>query len=207
MANHAVVADQFVDPEISQTKFEAEISEFLELRHEYEKRGWFLVEHEFPLVFVLLAAPKLEPPAIIYAVLFDYSNYDARPPSVTFVKPFTREPYRYKEIPAHLRLNRAVQGGPVTVPGMPAQIQFGVQQPLLQAFDDDELPFLCIAGVREYHDHAAHHGDAWELHRTSGAGRLVRLLEVISRFGVEPVRGFAVNLIPQVGLEVAPPAA
>ena len=203
----ALTADQFVDPEISRTKFEAEIAEFVQLRRDYEKRGWFLIEQDFPHAFVLLASTKLDPPAIVYGVLFDYSNYDARPPSVTFVKPFTREPCRYRDIPPPLRLIRAVPGGPVNVPGMPAQIQFGVQQPLLQAFDEDEQPFLCIAGVREYHDHEAHRGDAWELHRTAGAGRLVRLLDQISRFGVEPVRGYSVNLIPQVGLEMGPPAA
>jgi hypothetical protein len=201
------MADQFVDPEISRRKFDAEIAEFLQRREEYEKRGWFLVEHCFPRVFVVLAAPKLEPPAIVYGITFDYSNYDARPPSVVFVKPFGREPCKYKEIPPHLRLNRTMQGGQVAVPGMPAemQIQFGVPQPLLQAFDDNEVPFLCIAGVLEYHEHPAHRGDAWELHRTAGAGRLVRLLEVISRFGVEPIRGYGVNLVPQVGLEVGPP--
>jgi len=199
------MADQFVDPEISRTKFEAEIAEFLELREEYEKRGWFLVEHSFPRALVLLAAPKLEPPTIVYGVTFDYSNYDARPPSVVFVKPFGREPCKYKDIPPNLRMNRAMQGGPVAIPGMPAQIQIGVPQPLLQAFDDEEIPFLCIAGVLEYHEHPAHRGDAWELHRTAGAGRLVRLLEVISRFGVEPIRGYGVNLVPQVGFDVGPP--
>lgn len=203
----SVRVEQFVDPEVSRAKFEDEISEYLDLRREYERRGWFLIEHDFPIVFVLLASTKMDPPAIVYGVLFDYSNYDARPPSVTLVKPFTREPCVYREIPSQLRLNRAVAGGPVALPGMPAQLQIGVQQPLLQAFDEEEVPFLCIAGVREYHDNAAHRGDAWELHRTSGAGRLVRLLEVISRFGVEPVRGFAVDLIPRVTFDVGPPAA
>lgn len=201
------MVDQFIDPDVSLAKFDTEIAEFIEFRAEYERRGWFLVQHTFPLVFVLLASPKIEPSPIVFGVLFDYSNYDAHPPSVILVKPFTREPFRYAEIPPHMRLNRAVQGSPVMMPGMPAQIQFGMQQPLLQAFDEDEVPFLCIAGVREYHEHPAHRGDIWELHRTGGAGRLVRLLEVISRYGVEPVRGYAVNLVPQVGLEMGPPAA
>jgi hypothetical protein len=197
---------QFVDPDVSRIKFEAELSEFVVLRQTYEARGWFLIDHDFPYAFVLLAARNIDPPAIVYGISFDYTNYDARPPSVTFVNPFTREPCKYREIPAHLRLNRAVQGGPVGVPGMPGQIQIAVQQPLLQGFDEDQVPFLCIAGVLEYHDNPAHRGDAWELHRTAGAGRLVRLLEVISRFGVDPVRGYAVNLVPQVRLEVGPPA-
>jgi hypothetical protein len=199
------MSEQFVDPKVSRTKFDAEIAEFLELRAAYQERGWFLVEHSFPTAFVLLAAPKLAPPAIVYGIVFDYSNYDARPPSVVFVKPFGREPCKYKDIPPPLRLNRTVQGGPVNFPGMPAQIQFGVPQPLLQAFDEEEVPFLCIAGVLEYHEHPAHSGDTWELHRTSGAGRLVRILEVISHFGVEPIRGYGVSLVPQIGWDVGPP--
>jgi hypothetical protein len=197
------VDDQFVDPQISRTKFDAEIEEFLQLREEYERRGWFLIEQSFPKVFVILAAPKLEPAALVYGVLFDYTNYDARPPSVTFVKPFGREPCKYKDIPPSLRLNKMV-GGQVALPGMPGQIQFGAPQPFLQAFDEEDPPFLCLAGVLEYHNHPAHCGDSWELHRTSGAGRLVRLLEVISRFGVEPIRGYGVNLVPQVSLDVGP---
>jgi hypothetical protein len=196
--------NQFVEPQISRTKFDTEIGEFLQLREEYERRGWFLVEQSFPKVFVLLAAPKLEPAALVYGVLFDYTNYDTRPPSVTFVKPFGREPCKYKDILPSLRLNKMVQGGQVLLPGMPAQIQFGAPQPFLQAFDEEERPFLCLAGVLEYHQHPAHSGDSWELHRTSGAGRLVRLLEVISRFGVEPIRGYGVNLVPQVALDVGP---
>ena len=200
------MADQYVDPQVSKQKFETEISEYLDLREEYEQRGWFLVEHCFPKVFVLLAAPKLEPPAIVYGVTFDYSNYDARPPSVSFVKPFTREPCKYKEIPASLRLNKMMmQGGQVALPGMPAQMQFGVPQPYLQAFEEEEYPFLCLAGVLEYHEHPAHSGDSWELHRASGAGRLVRLLDVITRFGIDPIRGYGVNLVPQVALDVGPP--
>jgi hypothetical protein len=195
---------QFVDPEVSRAKFDAEIADYLELRLEYEKRGWFLVEYRFPEIFVILATPKVDPPAIVYGLRFDYSNYDARPPSVVFVKPFGREPCTYKEIPPQLRLNRAVQTAPVMFPGMAPQMQVNVQ-PLLQAFDEDEMPFLCIAGVLEYHEHPAHRGDVWELHRNAGAGRLVRLLEVISRFGVEPIPGYRVNLLPQVSLEAGPP--
>lgn len=181
------------------------MADFRQLRHEYEKRGWFLVDYEFPQVFVILAAPGLDPPPLVFGLLLDYSNYDARPPSVQVVRPFTREPLRYREIAPALRLNRTMQSGQVDVPGMPAQIHFGVPQALLQAFDEDEIPFLCIAGVREFHDHPAHRGEAWELHRTAGAGRLVRILEVVTRYGVEPIRGYGVNLVPQVGFDVGPP--
>jgi hypothetical protein len=88
---------------------------------------------------------------------------------------------------------------------MPGNLQIQGAQPLMQAHDGEEVPFLCLAGVREYHDHPGHSGDSWELHRASGAGRLVRLLEVIHRYGVDPIRGYAVNLVPQVSLDQGQP--
>ena len=84
-------------------------------------------------------------------------------------------------------------------------MQIAAAQPYLQAHSPDDIPFLCIAGVREYHEHPAHSGDAWELHRADGAGRLVRLLEIIHRYGVVPIAGYGVQLVPQVGLNYGPP--
>ena len=75
----------------------------------------------------------------------------------------------------------------------------------MQAHSPDDLPFLCVAGVKEYHDHPGHSGDPWELHRATGAGRLVRLLGVIAKYALEPVTGFHVNLVPQVTFAVADP--
>ena len=78
-------------------------------------------------------------------------------------------------------------------------------QDLMQAHSPEDLPFLCIAGVKEYHDHPGHSGDPWELHRSAGEGRLVRLLEVISKYGLDPVTAFHVNLVPQVSFSFSEP--
>jgi Predicted metal binding domain len=196
---------QFADPAVSTAKFDAEIAAFTAMRADYERRGWFLVDATFPTVFLVLAAPNLRPPAIVCGVLFDYSNYDAAPPSVRLVDPFTREPYRANELPT--TLNRALPAQRLELPGMPdgGGLQMQAAQPLMQAHDAEDIPFFCIAGVREYHEHPGHTGDAWELHRAAGAGRLARLLEVIHRYGVEPITGYSVQLVPQVGFESAPP--
>jgi len=76
---------------------------------------------------------------------------------------------------------------------------------LTAGYSPDESPFLCLAGIREYHSHPAHSGDLWELRRASGAGRLVSLLEVIHRYSIEPITGFGVQLVPQNGLNYGPP--
>lgn len=195
---------QYADPAVSRCKFGRELAEYRALGEEYRRRGWFLVDSEFPRVLVVLSAPKLKPAAVIMAVAFDYTNYDAAPPSVRIVNPFTGEPYKFKELPNPL--NRALPAQEISIPGMPAEQKMlvGSVQPYMQAYGPDDVPFLCLAGVREYHEHAAHSGDLWELHRADGAGRLVRLLEIIYRYGIDPITGFGVQLVPQVGLNYGP---
>lgn len=192
--------DQFVDPVVSRSKFEREVAEYRGLEADYRQRGWMLLRAEYPEILIALAAPQLTPPAVITGVRFDYSNYDVRPPSVRLVNPFTSEPYKTKELPTVLK--RSVETGAPPIPGLMlppgAQARFVAQQPLMQSYGPEDMPFLCIGGVREYHDHPGHSGDAWELHRKSGAGRLVRLLEVITKYGVQPISDYQVTLVPQV---------
>lgn len=201
------VAAQFVDPGISRAKYERETAEFRALAHEYARRGWFLVGAEFPRATVLLTAPQVRPPAVVAAVAFDYTNYDAEPPSVRLVDPFTGEAIKAKDLPPHLQLNRGEQPLDLALPGMPqgARFQVGSVQPLMQAHNPEDVPFLCLAGVREYHEHPGHSGDTWELHRRSGAGRLVRLLEIIDKYGVRPINGYGVNLVPHITFQLGEP--
>ena len=189
---------QFVDPAVSRRKFDRETAEFRSQADEYGRRGWFLAEAEFPHALVILSTAKTRPISILSGVWFDYSNYDAVPPSVRLVHPLTREPYKWSEVPT--RLPRRIV--PPDAEGA-AQVVF---QLLMQAYGDDAIPFLCIAGVREYHEHPAHSGDRWESHRTSGAGRLIRLVEVISKYGLETINGFEVQFAPKVGFRVGVPA-
>jgi hypothetical protein len=122
---------------------------------------------------------------LVCGVAFDYTNYDARPPSVKLVNPFTVEPYATKNLPT--TLPRAVPATP-PIGGFPPGVQPMAIQTMMQPAPTPEgIPFLCHPGVREYHDHPAHSGDAWEHHRADGAGRLVRLLDLIWRYGVTPL--------------------
>jgi hypothetical protein len=168
------VTDQYVDSSVSRAKFGREIREFRSMEGTYRKRGWFLLKARFPNVLVLLTAPHVTPPPVVMGVTLDYTNYDAAPPSVRLVDPFSLTPYRQRDLPLERQLLRTVAHGP------------------------DDIPFLCIAGTREYHEHPAHSGDAWELHRQAGAGRLVRILDVIHTYGVAPINGYAVTLTPQI---------
>ncbi len=195
-----MTTNQAVDPAVSRAKFDGEIQDFRNLEDEYGQRGWFLVSAEFPRALVVLAARQLKPPAIVTGVAFDYTDYDLRPPSVRLVDPFTQAPWTAEDLPTTLRRRVETDGGlpfGLQLPlgaSIPRLIQ---EQPLMQSYTG-ETPFLCVAGVREYHDHPAHSGDTWELHRPMGAGRLVRLLEVISTYGLRPISGYNVSLVPQI---------
>ncbi len=197
---------QFADPAVSRAKFDAQLAEYADQRAEYESRGWLLVEARFPAVFVVMAASRLTPPAVVCGVLLDYSNYDAMPPSLRLVDPFTRVPYKLGELPTTLNRSQAAQV--VALPGFPpgGNLQMQMVQPLMQGPDADAIPFLCLAGVREYHEHPGHSGDPWELHRASGAGSLVRLLDIVYRYGIEPVASYSVRTVP-VGFDFSQPPA
>lgn len=196
---------QYVDPAVSRAKFDREVGEFRRLGHFYRQRGWFLVNAEFPQALVVLATPKIKPSIVLMAVEFDYTNYDAAPPSVRLVSPFTGEPYKSSELPS--QLPRSLPEQQIQLPGMAAgtpQMVVQQQQALMQAYGPDDIPFMCLAGVLEYHEHPAHSGDAWELHRAQGAGRLVRLLDIISKYSVDTVVGFGVQLTPVVSIKMGP---
>lgn len=199
MAN---VTGQYVDPRVSRLKFDRELTEFRSMEADYRARGWFMVKADWPVVIVVLASKKTSPPAIVTAVHFTYANYDASPPSVRMVDPFSGRKLLAKELP--VRLPRTIPGPEVPGPDG-SKMQLNTTQDLMQAHSPDDLPFLCVPGVKEYHDHPGHSGDPWELHRDAGAGRLVRLLGVISKYGLEPVKGFHVNLVPKVGFSASEP--
>ena len=225
----AVSEPQFADPAVSRRKFDREIAEFRSQADEYRRRGWLLAEAEFPHALVILATAKTQLISILCGVWFDYSNYDAAPPSVRLVHPLTREPYKWSEVPTRLPRMPAPPGVAQALPpgvaqalppgvaqALPqgvaqalaqgaAQAQLVVPVPLMQAYGDDDIPFLCVAGVREYHEHPAHSGDHWLSHRTSGAGRLVRLLEVISKYGLETIHGFEVQMTPKIRFLIGVP--
>ncbi len=195
------MAAQSTDIAVSRMKFNREVDEFRGLASDYRRRGWFLAEAEFPRALLVATAPQLKPPALVTGVLLDYTDYDLQPPSVRLVDPHTAEPYRTKDLPVSLLRSQEVD--PVLPPGfqLPAGAQLTrmmQQQPLMQSYGPEELPFLCVAGVREYHEHPGHSGDAWELHRAAGAGRLARILEIIDTYGIRPLGGYNINLVPQI---------
>lgn len=183
-----------VDPEVSRAKFGRELARYRELEDTYIRRGWWMLGAEFPEVFVVFATARVKPPSVVFGAILNFTNYDFWPPSVKVVDPFTRIPYLAKDVPVQLK--RRVPAAPEVVAqfaarGMIVQHQ---EQAMMQAHDSNDVPFLCLPGVREYHDHPGHSGDPWLLHRSRGEGTLHFVLEQLSRYGVEPIRGYQLGI-------------
>jgi hypothetical protein len=212
-----------VHPEVAKIKFDREVANLSREGDRYRKRGAFLLAADYPTVLVGFAAPKLKPTPLLFAMLADYTDFDLQPPSIRFVDPFTSEPLKASEMPTKMVRATPRPGGlgvaspaengaqlsPEDNPGAPFAAMPGIMvvehHALLQDYGPDSIPFLCLAGVREYHEHPGHSGDPWELHRVTGAGSLVRLVEVVLTYAVEPAAGWGVNLMPQMSIAYGEP--
>lgn len=189
----------YTDPAVVRRKVERELKDFVDRIDHYRSRGIWVVEYRFPELLVAFATPRITPYALVpYAVLMELSNYDVEPPSLRFVNPFTREPLKKRDIATNLQR--------LKLPGNPQQfpvVRFNPRQPgallmlppgvsnqdLLQAWTpDDDQPFVCLQGVREYHDNPGHTSDQWWLHRSKGMGGICRLLDLLSKYGTEAMR-------------------
>lgn len=187
-----------VDPVVSRAKFNRELEQYRQREEEYQRRGWWMLKAEFPEVFIVFVAPRVQPVMAVFGAKLDFSNYDIWAPSVQIVHPLTRLPFKKKELPTPF-LRRVGEPQAVEVPGH-GPVNFEAQpQSLMAAFSDDEVPFVCLPGVREYHDHPAHSGDLWLSHRDRGEGTLFFLIEKLSRYGVE----FLVQPNFQVNIQMA----
>ena len=183
---------QAVDPAVSRAKFDREVAAYREHEATFRAQGRFLIEAGFPEVFAVFAAAHLKPPALVAGVVIDFTDYDLRPPSVTFVDPLTREPVTKRTL--GISMFRRPDG--LTPEALAAMVQAGTQlqlPDLIQAWDPDAKPFLCLPGTREYHDNPAHTGDPWLLHRGSSEGSLAFILEKIWSYGVNPISAFQIG--------------
>ncbi|MER9353732.1 hypothetical protein NKI61_10580 [Mesorhizobium sp. M0514] len=198
---------QTADPEVSRAKFDRQIGWFRPYADAYRAQGCFLIEASFPSAFFIFASPKLKPRVIGAAIEIDFTNYDLRPPSVVFVDLLTRQPIARKDLAVKMLRRPQLPG---TSPEIISNLIQQNAVPLtdfIQANSPEDLPFLCMAGVREYHDNPAHSGDPWLLHRGSGEGCLAFILDKIIKYGTGPVEQLQIQLQMSVGgLLVSPQA-
>ena len=195
--------DTLVDPSVSRAKFERELAEWRRQQDVYDQRGIWLLKADFPAVFAVFAAPKLKPPSVVFGALLDFTNYDLWPVSVQLANPFTRVPYKQKELPVQFK-RRVPAVTPEALAAQGIMLQDG-EQPMAIAHDPADVPFICLPGIREYHDHPAHSGDSWLLHRGRGEGTLYFILDQLYKYGVEAIKTYQVGMQFVISYHGEPP--
>jgi hypothetical protein len=165
---------QFVDPAVSRRKFDRELSAYRAAERHHVARGWWLMWAEFPKLLMAFVTPKVKPAAVVFGALVDFTNFDIWPPSVRIVDPFTEQPYPAGQLP--VGFFRRPSGADEASPPL-SIVQ--VHPPA--------LPFVCLPGVREFHDHPSHTGDYWLLLRGTPHGRPFSVLEHLYTYGCEPI--------------------
>lgn len=94
------------------------------------------------------AVPSLAAQA--FKARFDLTDYDLRAPSLEFRDPWTDALLSYGTMFRALEYEKDRQAHIV----------------LLDDHPTTHKPFLCLRGIREYHEHPQHSGDEWLLYRT-----------------------------------------
>lgn len=178
-----------IDPQVSQKKFNQEVSLLSNHKETLNKWGVVIQEASYPVVKTIfipsfklkLTVPVNIPPgtplppginlpenlppgskiqamvtkevpnlsARAFGALISLDDFDQRAPSVIFCDPFT-----WKEIP-HNELFRGHHIGE-------KDKAFNV---ILGNHPVTKRAFLCMRGIREYHEHPQHTGDDWMLYR------------------------------------------
>ncbi len=171
-----------VDPEVSRLKFEHEVNRLAEKRVVLQSRGIFVFgSPTYPVIELLFVprhplqvviptqpshsvkAPPGSPPAPMTGVVvevpslaaqafkarFDLTDYDLRAPSLEFRDPWTDALLPYGTMFRALQYEKDRKTHTV----------------LLDDHPITHKPFLCLRGIREYHEHPQHSGDDWLLYR------------------------------------------
>lgn len=112
-------------------------------------------------------------------VRLEFSDFDQRPPSVSFHDPLTGVRLPFDQIPPAIANVSGV--GPRTV--------------VLDGHPETGSPFMCRRYVREYHEHPQHKDDPWVWYRKHFS--LPNLLEEIANTFTAPVPVVASKFPPQ----------
>lgn len=181
---------QYVDPIVTKSKFKNEIDNYIKNEHLYRNLGVICtgINFEENSIMLLFAASNLKFNPIVFSILIDYSNWDVEPPSVKFINPFSHELLKRNEI--HIQFYQKKNEIVRILPNG------SIAEPDILQGSPDAVPFLCIPGVKEYHDHPAHTGDFWMLLREKGEGKLCTLIEQIYNHSINQIGGYMINLNP-----------
>ena len=169
-----------IDPRVNRIKYDREIARLADQRIILESRGIFVLSStSFPRVDLLfvprhplrIALPlppgtpsppqvpagatammMVEVPSLAeraFKAHFDLTDYDLSAPSLEF-----RDPWNDSLLP-YATMFRALE----------FEAQRKAHLVLLADHPTTHKPFLCLRGIKEYHEHPQHSGDDWMLYR------------------------------------------
>jgi len=165
-----------IDPEVSRFKFVQEVHRLNEQQSTLQGRGIFVFgTPTYPVVDLLflprhplqVAVPAAQSGSILlpqgvmvqvevpslsaraFKAHFDLTDFDLQAPSLEFRDAWTDEPLKYDTMFRALEFEEHRKTHLVLLPDHPST----------------RKPFLCLRGVREYHEHPQHSGDDWLLYR------------------------------------------
>ncbi len=167
-----------IDTRVSKIKFEEEVRRLDTQSETLKIRGIVVHNIDFPVAYVVfiprnylkLQFPVQIPPGVIippgpampmvaidipslaaraFGVKISLDDFDQRAPSVVFCDPFTWQELTYNQLHRgnHIGDNKTA---------------FNV---ILDRHPITKKPFLCMRGIREYHEHPQHTGDDWMQYR------------------------------------------
>jgi len=163
-----------IDPKISLMKFNREVENLQKQKLVFRKRGGVIEATPFSIVRVTFIATGVLPPIVPLTVDIDFTNYNLWAPSVRFLNP--------------------IQFSPIYLPAVRKLADGKVQQLMIQGHPITKEPFICLPGVREYHNHPEHSGDSWDLHRYTGEGTLYFLLDNVWTYCIKTIKAYSINL-------------
>lgn len=193
LTNNILQPEQVVDPVVSRAKFERELTLFKEVTDFNRLRGVCLIKAEFPNIILSFLAYKIRPVVVVFTVQINFANYDVEPLSVRFIDSITEQPLRMQELVTKFPRRTVTKTEVVDPAGRTTTIDVPGVQELLQSHAPNYSPFLCMPGVREYHEHPYHSNDPWLNHRGKGEGSLGFIIDQLHKYGTEPL----VSIAPQ----------
>lgn len=183
---------QVVDPMVSKEKFDQETNLFLNSMATHRKRGIIVLDCAFPDIKLTFCAPQLKPCPVVFSVNINFTNYDLEPLSVKFINPFTYQLLKLPELG-----NQFIRKTGEIVNGKPQIVPLALGLP-------DGTPFICLPGIREYHNHPDHSNDPWLSHRSKGGeGTLGFIIDKLYQYGIMSLNGFMLQMtIQQIPLGI-----
>lgn len=195
-----------IDRRVERAKFGDEVRALQAYSPLLEARGCSIARAEFPIVDVLFTL-RWAPVAVVIApdgsrllhqplpgadsrtfgARIDFSGFDVLPLPVSF-----RDPNSWLPLPV------GALGGFHCQPG-------ALPIPVVHRHPKTGFPFLCVPGVREYHEQPIHEGDDWLLYR--GSCGLPYVVEAIWKTCVMSARPLLIPAANGPLLQFAPVSA